>query len=122
MVGLVYRIICEECDESYIGETERLLKSRFSDHLWPSSAISDISRHIYQDEPGHSIEMEKSQILFPEPSLFISGAKKAIYIDAMGPSFNQKSNIIQIHAIWDNLVKTRMKDTRARVAMCSNLQ
>ena len=36
VVGPVYKIKCEECDAVYVGETERSLKVRFSEHRRPS--------------------------------------------------------------------------------------
>ena len=32
VVGPVYKIKCEECDSVYVDETERSLKTRFSEH------------------------------------------------------------------------------------------
>ena len=36
MVGLIYKIKCEECDVVYVGKAERSLKTRFSKHRPPS--------------------------------------------------------------------------------------
>ena len=47
VVGPVYKISCEECDATYVGETERSLKARFGEHRRPSSTTSEVSKHIY---------------------------------------------------------------------------
>ena len=57
VVGPVYKIKCEECDVVYIGETERSLKTRFSEHRRPSSTTSEVSKHIHADHPQHSVEL-----------------------------------------------------------------
>ena len=40
VVGPVYKISCEECEVTYVGETERSLKARFGEHRRPSSTTS----------------------------------------------------------------------------------
>ena len=42
VVGPVYKIKCEECEVTYIGEMERSLKSRFNEHRRPSSTTSEV--------------------------------------------------------------------------------
>ena len=46
MVGPVYKIECEEFEATYIGETERSLKSRFNEHRRPSSTTSEVSKAV----------------------------------------------------------------------------
>ena len=41
IVGPVYEIKCENCEASYVGETERSLKSRFAEHRRPNSTTSE---------------------------------------------------------------------------------
>ena len=53
-VGPVYLIPCQDhtrkgpCSESYIGETERSLKTRFLEHRRPSSTSSEVSQHTHR--------------------------------------------------------------------------
>ena len=67
VVGSVYKIKCEECDEVYVGGTERSLKARFSEHRPPSSTTSEVSKHIHVDHPQHSLELENTEVLTTEP-------------------------------------------------------
>ncbi len=42
---------------SFIGETERSLKSRFMEHRRPSSTTSEMSCHIHLDEPDYQVDI-----------------------------------------------------------------
>ena len=84
VVGPVYHITCEfdQCDDDYIGETERSLKARYGEHQRRSSTSSEVSRHIFSDCPDHSISMDSTEILEVEPRWFERGVKEAIHIRA----------------------------------------
>ena len=59
ITGPIYSIHCQghtnrgQCEEFYIGETERSLKARFSEHRRPSSTSTEVSQHIHIESPGH---------------------------------------------------------------------
>ena len=55
--GVVYAITCLKCGELYIGETGRMLKTRFREHLSyirTKKADNELSLHF--NGPGHSID------------------------------------------------------------------
>ena len=114
MVGPVYKIKCEECEATYIGETERSLKSRFNEHRRPSSTISEISKHIHIEHPEHSVELENTEILTTESRWFERGVKEAIYIRALNASLNRDGGRYNLPAVWDNIIKKRLKADRPR--------
>ena len=58
VLGPVYKIKCEECEATYIGETERSLKSRFNVHQRPSSTISEVAKYIHMEQPEHTVELD----------------------------------------------------------------
>ena len=60
-MGPIYHIACEDCDVSYVGETERSLKARFSEHKISSTTTSEVSKYINLDHPEHTVTMEKSR-------------------------------------------------------------
>ena len=62
VVCLVYHIRCDNCDESYIEETGRSLKSRFMEPRTPSSVNSEVSKHVNSDQPEHSISYDNVKI------------------------------------------------------------
>ena len=124
-MGPVYHIPCQDegCDDDYIGETERSLKARFSEHRRPSTTSSEVSRHIHVDSPGHSIDIENTQILTVEPRWFERGVKEAIHIKAYTPSLKRDGGRYQLPPIWDNIIKKRVQrretGTTARGAQSS---
>ena len=111
--GPVYHIACEgavnsDCPDSYIGETERTLKTRFLEHCRPSNTNSEISRHLHKDCPGHSVNIQNAKILDREPRWFERGVKEAIYIRAEQPSLNKDGGRHQLPHIWDRLIKDQL--------------
>ncbi len=73
VVGPVYHIPCDTCQASYLGETERSLKSRFMEHRRPSSTTSEVSRHIHLDQSDIQVDIERVKILAVEPRWFEQG-------------------------------------------------
>ena len=110
VVGPVYNIKCEDCEASYIGETERSLKARFGEHRRPSSTTSEVSRHIHTDSPSHTIMLENTKILSVEPKWFQRGVKESIYIRALKPSLNKDGGRYNLPPIWNNIIRKRLTE------------
>ena len=108
-VGPVYHISCEDCPASYIGETERSLKSRFQEHQRPSSTTSEVSRHIHQDCPNHTVSLRNTKVLAVEPKWFERGVKEAIHIKLERPSLNKDNGRHYLHPVWTNLLRHHTK-------------
>ena len=108
VVGPVYHIHCE-CRDDYIGETERSLKARHSEHRRPSTTSSEVSRHIHSTTSGHSIDLDNTNILAVEPRWFERGVKEAIHIRAASPTLNKDGGRYQLPTIWNNIIKERVK-------------
>ena len=109
-VGPVYQIPCQgqttkgQCKESYIGETERSLKTRFLEHRRPSSTSSEVSQHIHIESPGHSVNLDKVDILDKDTRWFERGVKEAIYIRAYQPSLNKDGGRYRLPRVYDPLL------------------
>ena len=114
VIGPVYKIKCEECDAVYVGETERSLKARFSEHRRPSLTTSEVSKHIQVDHPQHSVKLDNTEVLTTEPRWFERGVKEAIYIRALNPSLNRDGGRYNLPPVWDNIIKKRVKADRLR--------
>ena len=103
---------CEECDVTYVGETERFLTARFSEHRRPSSTTSEVSKHIHGDHPNHNITLENTEVLTVEPKWFERGVKEAIYIRAIQPSLNRDGGRYNLPAVWNNIIKKRLTEKK----------
>ena len=96
--GPVYKISCEghdkqQCGKIYIGETERTLKARFSEHRRPSSSSSEVSRHIHQECSGHGLCENTGQRPFLVPK---GGGLKRLLIH-QGPQTRTEPGRGQVH-------------------------
>ena len=111
VVGPVYKISCEECEATYVGETERSLKARFGEHRRPSSTTSEVSKHIHTDSPDHTIMLENTKILEVEHKWFERGVKEAIHIRALKPSLNRDGGRYNLPPIWNNIIKERLTES-----------
>ena len=114
VVGPVYKIKCEECEATYIGETERSLKARFGEHRRPSSTTAEVAKHIHTDQPEHTVELDNTEILTTEPRWFEQGVKEVIYIRALNLSLSRDGGRYNLPPVWDNITKKRMKAERPR--------
>ena len=88
----VYHISCDNCDESYIGETGRSLVSRFMEHRRPRSVNSEVSRHVNCDQPDNIISLDNVRILAVEPKWFERGVREAIQICFNNQMLNKDSD------------------------------
>ena len=111
VVGPLYKISCEECEATYVGETERSLKARFGEHRRPSSTTSEVSKHIHTDSPDHTIMLENTKILEVEHKWFERGVKEAIHIRALKPSLNRDGGRYNLPLIWNNIIKERLTES-----------
>jgi len=125
----VYMIPCQgqtikgPCRESYIGETERSLKTRFLEHRRPSSTSSEVSQHIHIESPGHHVDLEQVQILDREPRYFERGVKEAIYIKANRPSLNKDGGRYKLPDVYDPIISQhlgKVKSGQSAEEGCSN--
>ncbi|CAH1245983.1 Hypp7622 [Branchiostoma lanceolatum] len=81
--GVVYHLSCEDCDAQYVGETERALKKRLTEH---KRDYSPVAQHMeaHKHKPGQNVT-----ILDRESRWFERGVKEAVYIRSRSPSLNR---------------------------------
>ena len=117
VVGPVYHINCNSCEADYVGESERSLKARFSEHRRPSTTNSEVSQHIHLDQPDHTIDIDNSaKILAVEPKWFPRVVKEAIYIRAYRPSLNANRGRHDLSPIWYNTIDKNLGSKKTRTA------
>ena len=107
MVVPVCDIQFDTCEASYVGETEKSLKARFSEHRRSSATTSEVSRHVNFDRPGHMIDLDYTKLLtVVEPKWFAQGVKETIYIRLKDPNLNSDWGRYNLSSVWNNLFKT----------------
>ena len=88
-VGSVYHISCDDCDATYVEETERARKTHFSEHCQKSSVGNEVSQHVHMDRPEQGVSLDRVKILTVDSKKFERGVKEAIYIRVAEPSLNK---------------------------------
>ena len=61
--GVVYCIECTRCGKQYVGQTQRKLKSRLSEHLDPRHNPDQALKKHYLRTPKHTLGNMRFQIL-----------------------------------------------------------
>ena len=117
-LGPIYQINCEgatgvTCDKSYIGETERSLRTRFLEHRRRSSTSqSEVALHLHVDAPDHSVSLNEVRVLDREPKWLERGIKEAIYIRKHQPPLNRDGGRYQLSHAWDRLLQSSAINNR----------
>ena len=73
--GVVYQLTCQDCEASYIGETERALKQRLKEHQKESSKVG---HHMGYDK--HKVDSQNIRIVDRDSRWFQRGVREAIQI------------------------------------------
>ena len=105
---MVYKISCKECESVYIGETAGSLQTTFLEHSRLSSTSLEVLKHLHADCPGHSIELERTNILDTEANLYERGVKEAIYIRVHEASLNKDRGHQQLSSRWTNTLRAHL--------------
>ena len=104
--GVVYHLECGNCDNTYIGETERKLSKRLADHKRANNP-SPVQHHL--STTGHSLNEEK--VLARDPRWFQRGVKESIYIRTHHPSLNQDEGRHHLSRVYNPLLPLSCEST-----------
>ena len=98
--GTVYYIQCSNCNEDYIGETERLLQTRLKEH---QSRSSSEAFHEHLLARNHSIDIDQTVVLDQEAHTLKRKVKEAIEIKTRRPSLNRDSGL-ELSPIYNSIL------------------
>ena len=98
--GVVYKIVCNDCPEKYVGETERVLSARYKEHHRPS--LSSVGHHVQYRR--HSIDNDSVSVLCREPDWFKRGVAEAIHIQRELPTLNRGRERHTLPSIYQELL------------------
>jgi hypothetical protein len=82
--GTIYNIKCNDCHSQYVGETERNLGKRVSEH---SREASPVGEHMKGAK--HTFDPDQVKILDTDARWYQRGVKEAVYIAATKPDLNK---------------------------------
>ena len=90
------------CTAEYIGETNRSLKERVSDHRNPSSSAI---RNHYISTKHPKVELKNLTIKDRESNILQHQAKEALRIHIKDPSLNRNIDKVRIPSVFNKLLK-----------------
>lgn len=99
--NVVYKIICNDCDASYVGQTKRHLGTRLREHMNNAKQPlkpSVITDHIINE--NHSIEWDKIKILDHEPHYFKRLISEMIFIKKQKNGLNKIEDLSALNNMY----------------------
>ena len=100
--GVVYHIQCDDCNATYVGETERRLQKRVTEHHRSSSPVG---QHLA--ERKYSFSDDNVKILHKESNWFRRGVAESIHITEEEPELNRDRGRHTLPAIYRELIMSR---------------
>jgi hypothetical protein len=109
---VVYKINCEECSSTYIGQTKRRLKDRVKEHKDVNSVVagvgvSGVADHVLNTL--HQIDWNNIKVLDSDSHRLSREIKESIYINKYNPDLNRKGGF-ELSSIYTTLLKDDGQD------------
>ena len=101
--GVVYKIACNDCTATYVGETERKLNTRFKEHHRSSSPVGH-----HMEYRRHSMDEGSVSVLHKETDWYRRGVAEAIHIQQESPSLNRGRERHILPAIYSELLPSNL--------------
>lgn len=112
--NVVYKICCNECDATYVGQTKRQLKTRIKEHMnnikMNSNKHSVISEHRIKDK--HTFDWENVKILDRESNYYKRSISEMLNIKEQRNGLNLNKDT--------ELLSDSYSDTLKRIAFLYN--
>ena len=100
--NVVYKIRCNNCDASYVGQTGRKLKTRIAEHRnhirYKTSTRSVITEHRLLH--NHDFQWDDVQILDEEPSYRKRLISEMLHIKKQKNSLNLQTDTKSLHKAY----------------------
>ena len=108
--NVVYKISCNDCDASYVGQTKRLLKTRINEHRAHirknTAQQSVISNHRLQN---HEFNWDDIEILDEERILNKRLLSEMLFIKRQKNSLNAQSDLDSLQHMYLNIIEKLSK-------------
>jgi len=109
--NVVYKISCNNCNASYVGQTKRQLKTRINEHMkniaLDESKHSVITKHIL--DKNHTFNWQNTKILDFESNYFKRLISEMIHIKTQENSLNSIDDIECLDSSYFNLLTNIFK-------------
>lgn len=112
---MIYKIDCNNCDATYIGQTKRCLSTRISEHknsctkLNPNTALSE--HHV---NTGHFFKFNSTKILDVETHLHKRLFLEMVNIYQNSNCINKKTDIQNLTCIYTYLLKKDLEQRKKK--------
>jgi len=104
--NVVYKILCKNCNASYVGQTKRQLKTRISEHV--KNITSDESKHSvitkHMLNNNHTFDWQNVKILDYESNYFKRLVAEMIHIKSQDNGLNSVDDIECLDSAYFNLL------------------
>ena len=109
--GVIYHLECKNC-ENYVGEMARALAVRVKEHARTTGTKTAVGEHL--EEKGHTINTEKTKIIYKEDNTIKRKVKEAIKIIKRQPTLNKDPGY-ELPPIYHHLVSRHRLGSRDTV-------
>jgi len=104
--NIVYKIFCNNCSASYVGQTKRQLKTRINEHeknvRFDESKHSVITKHMIEN--NHTFNWQNVKIMDYETNYFKRLISEMIYIKTQDNGLNSVEDIECLDSSYFNLL------------------
>ncbi|KYN07691.1 hypothetical protein ALC62_01339, partial [Cyphomyrmex costatus] len=110
--NVVYKINCNDCDMTYVGQTKRKLRTRLKEHkndLKKSNNNSVVSKH--QLDSNHVMDWDRTVILDNEPVYLKRSISEMIHIKNQCNGLNLQGDTDKLPQIYFSIITNTHHDS-----------
>jgi len=112
--NVVYKIFCNNCNASYVGQTKRQLRTRMNEHIknikLNESKHSVVTKHML--DSGHSFDWTNVKIMDHETNYCKRLISEMIHIKTQVNSLNSMDDIECLDSSYFNLLTKMFNNTQ----------